>query len=145
VPHSRIEPRIRAYARYNRMASTAGEKAMWKYLQSFRPLGARFRRQAPIGNYIADFAWLSARIVIEIDGVSHESEEARLRDEGKENFLRREGFAVFRVGNDAVVANSPSAFSSIEAAILRCLDTPPLTPPHKGEGNRPTLQPRGLR
>ena len=39
VPHSRIEPRLRGYARNNRMASTNGEKEMWRYLQSFRPLG----------------------------------------------------------------------------------------------------------
>ena len=135
MPQTRIDPRIRAHARYNRMASTNGEKLMWDYLRSFRAAGARFRRQAPIGNYIADFAWLSARIVIEIDGASHETETARQRDARKDEFLRREGFTIIRVGNDDVVANSPSAFAEIEAAIARCIDTPPLTPPHEGEGN----------
>jgi len=139
MTHSRIDPRLRAYARHNRMASTLGEKTMWKYLQSFRPHGARFRRQALIGNYIADFAWLSARLVIEIDGISHGSEGAQARDERKDDFLRREGFTVMRVGNDDVVANAPAAFATIEAAILRCIDTPPLTPPHKGEGNPSTV------
>jgi very-short-patch-repair endonuclease len=117
------------------MVSTAGEKEMWKCLRSFRSHGARFRRQTPIGNYIADFAWLSARIVIEVDGVSHEAEEQVERDRRKDAFLRREGFEVFRVNDDEVIANSPRAFAAIDAAIRRKLDAPPLAPPHKGEGN----------
>jgi very-short-patch-repair endonuclease len=63
---------------------------MWKYLQLFRPYGARFRRQTPIGRYIADFAWLSARIVVEVDGVSHKTEEQLERDHRKDAFLRCE-------------------------------------------------------
>jgi very-short-patch-repair endonuclease len=134
VPHSRIEPRIRDYARQNRLAPTLGEKAMWKYLQSFRAQGARFRRQAAIGPYIADFAWLSARIVIEVDGATHEQPETIERDRRKEAFLRRQGFQVFRVDDNEVIANSMQAFADIEAAVRGSFSTPPPTPPHKGEG-----------
>ena len=108
---------------------------MWKYLQSYRPFGARFRRQTPIGNYIADFAWLSARIVVEVDGISHEMEEQLERDRRKDAFLRREGFEVFRVNDNEVIANLPSAFSAIEQALRSRLGAPPLAPPHKGEGD----------
>jgi len=135
VPHTRIDPRLRGYARNNRMASTAGEKEMWKYLQSFRPYGARFRRQTPIGSYVADFAWLSARIVIEVDGISHEGEDQKERDKRKDAFLQREGFEVFRVNDNEVIANSPTAFAAIDAAVRGRLDAPPLAPPHKGEGD----------
>ena len=134
MPHSRIDPRIRNYAKQNRMVPTLGEKEMWKYLQSFRPYGARFRRQAAIGSYIADFAWLSARIVIEVDGVTHESEEGLARDRRKDAFLRSQGFKVFRVTDNQVIANSMGAFSGIEEAIRCELKTPPPSPPHKGEG-----------
>jgi very-short-patch-repair endonuclease len=135
MPHSRISSRLRDYARLNRLISTAGEKEMWRYLQSFRPAGARFRRQAPIGNYIADFAWSSARIVVEVDGASHESAEQRERDQRKDAFLRREGFRVFRISGNDVAWNSPQAFAELESAIDAQLSTPPLTPPHKGEGD----------
>jgi very-short-patch-repair endonuclease len=126
---------LRDRARLNRLFSTAGEKEMWQYLRSLRPYGARFRRQAPIGKYIADFAWLSARIVIEIDGATHEQAQARERDGRKDSFLKSQGFEVFRFSGNDVAANSVKAFAKLEAAIRACLDTPPLAPPHKGEGN----------
>jgi very-short-patch-repair endonuclease len=107
---------------------------MWTYLHSFRPHGARFRRQAPIGNYIVDFAWLSARIVVEVDGATHEQAEVAARDERKDAFLRGEGFKVFRVNDNEIIANLAGAFSQIDAAIRGRLPSPPPTPPHKGEG-----------
>jgi very-short-patch-repair endonuclease len=109
---------------------------MWKYLQSYRPHGARFRRQAAIGPYIADFAWLSARIVVEVDGFTHDHEENRERDRRKDAYLQREGFVVVRVSDNEVIANSPNAFCEIEAVIRKELKTPPPAPPHKGEGSR---------
>ena len=123
------------YARHNRLFSTTGEKEMWKYLRSFRPHGARFRRQAPIGPYIADFAWLSARIVIEVDGAAHVLEEQRARDAKKDAFLKSQGFVVFRLSGNDVAANSLEAFAALEEAICRSLKPPPLTPPHRGEGD----------
>jgi very-short-patch-repair endonuclease len=136
MPHTRIESHIRDYARQNRSTPTLGEKEMWKYLRSFRPYGARFRRQAPIGHVIADFAWLSARIVIEVDGATHEAVEAIARDRRKDAFLRSQGFHVYRVNDNDVIANNPAAFAQIDAAIRGKLKTPPPTPPHKGEGSR---------
>ena len=137
MPHSKIEPRIRAYARQNRLAATAGEKEMWNYLRSFRPYGARFRRQAPIGNYIADFAWLSARIVVEVDGATHAGVDALARDRRKDAFLESQGFRVFRISGNDLVANSPRGFCELDSAIRARLDAPPPTPPHKGEGSSP--------
>ncbi len=134
MAHTRIAPSIRDYARQNRLSPTSGEEEMWKYLRSFRPYGARFRRQAPIGNYIADFAWLSARIVIEVDGATHEQPETLERDRRKQAFLQSQGFQVFRVNDNEVIANSAKAFGEIDAAIRGSLSTPPPTPPHKGEG-----------
>jgi very-short-patch-repair endonuclease len=107
---------------------------MWKYLQSFRPYGARFRRQTPIGSYIADFAWLSARIVVEVDGISHDATEQRERDRRKDAFLQREGFQVFRVSDNKVIANLPQVFAEIETAIRGCLGAPPQPLPTRGRG-----------
>ena len=134
MPHSRIETRIRDYARQNRVAATAGEREMWKYLQSFRRYGARFRRQAPIGSYIADFAWLSARIVVEIDGATHDQPENVERDRRKDKFLKSQGFKVFRLTDNDVIANSIGAFSELDAAIRGSLNTPPQPLPTRGRG-----------
>jgi very-short-patch-repair endonuclease len=107
---------------------------MWEYLRSFRALGARFRRQTPIGPYIADFAWLSARIVVEVDGATHELKRNLERDARKDAFLRREGFRVFRVNDNQVIANSADAFREIDATIRGSLGTPPQPLPTRGRG-----------
>jgi very-short-patch-repair endonuclease len=52
---------------------TKAEKAMWGILKDFNAQGASFRRETPIGAFIADFAWLSRRFVIEVDDDSHET------------------------------------------------------------------------
>ena len=99
------------------MASTVGEKEMWKYLSHSDPTEPSSARETPIGNYIADFAWLSARIVVEVDGVSHNKSGQVDRDRRTDTFLRGQGFQVFRVNDDEVIANSPSVFVAIDAAI----------------------------
>jgi very-short-patch-repair endonuclease len=107
---------------------------MWKYLRSFRPLGARFRRQAPIGNYIADFAWLSARLVVEVDGITHDAQKRQTFDQRKDAFLESQGFKVFRVSDNEVIANSAEAFAELDAAIRGSLGTPPPPLPTGGRG-----------
>jgi len=121
MPRSVIEPQVRQRARELRKAPTRGERAMREYLQSFRPYGARFRREAPIGPYVVDFAWLSARIIIEVDGASHDLPGRAEVDAKRDMFLRSRGFRVIRVRDVDVIANRPAAFEAIEAAIRPCL------------------------
>jgi very-short-patch-repair endonuclease len=141
MPHTRIEPRVRRRARRLRKSQTLGEKTMHEYLRSFRPMGAHFRREVPIGPYVVDFAWLSARVAIEVDGASHELPGRPEHDVERDAFLRSQGFHVVRVCDADVIANSAQAFSEIETAIRSHLATPPPAasrrpPPHKGEGER---------
>jgi very-short-patch-repair endonuclease len=114
---------------------------MHEYLRSFRPFGAHFRREVPIGPYVVDFAWLSARIAIEVDGASHDTADRRAQDGARDVFLRSQGFTLVRVADAEVIANSPHVFSRIEEVVLPKLGTPPPAasrqpPPHKGEGGR---------
>jgi very-short-patch-repair endonuclease len=134
MPHSNIEPRLRRFARANRAAPTQAEKLAWAYLKSFRELGAKFRREAPIGKFIEGFAWLSRGLVVEVDGASHELPGRAEKDRVREAFLCAEGFEVVRIRDAEVIANDGQAFARIESAVLRRLKTPPLTPPHRGEG-----------
>ena len=69
---------IRDRARALRTAPTEVEKRLWQRLRNRQLNGAKFRRQHPIGTYIADFFCLDARIVIELDGSQH-ADEARQR------------------------------------------------------------------
>lgn len=105
MPHSNIAPLTRTRARTLRREMTRAETVMWDILRDFRPRGARFRRETPIGPYIADFAWLSARIVVEVDGDSHETANGRSSDRQRDAFMTREGFRVLRFDNAQVTKN----------------------------------------
>lgn len=70
---SRQHPPHIERAKWLRRNTTAAEKLLWSALKGKQLKGLKFRRQHPIGNYFADFACLSARLIIELDGVQHES------------------------------------------------------------------------
>ena len=134
MPRSVIEPRVRDRARELRRKKTLGEKAMQKYLRAFRPYGARFRREAPIGPYVVDFAWLSAKLVIEVDGATHDLAGAVEHDAAKDSFLKSRGFTVIRVRDGDAIANLPSAYASIEEALRPHLRHPSPNPSPQGGG-----------
>jgi very-short-patch-repair endonuclease len=136
MPRSVIEPRVRDRARELRRKKTLGERAMQEYLRAFRPNGARFRRETPIGPYVVDFAWLSARIVIEVDGATHDQAGSAEHDAAKDHFLKSRGFKVIRVRDGDVIANLPSAYASIEEAIQLHLSHPSPNPSPQGGAER---------
>ncbi len=71
MPHSAIARRTRGQAQTMRRSPTDAERKLWRLLRSMKPLGIHFRRQAPIGVYIADFAWYAGKLVVELDGSQH--------------------------------------------------------------------------
>ncbi|MYZ49808.1 DUF559 domain-containing protein [Rhizobiales bacterium L72] len=117
MPRRDIDAKVRHRARTLRKSSTLGERVMRDHLRALRPFGAHFRREAPIGPYVVDFAWLSARIVIEIDGASHDLPGRAEQDAVRDRFLRAEGFRVVRVRDADVLAGSAEAFARIEDAL----------------------------
>ncbi len=125
LPHSNIDPKTRTRAKKLRTELTKAEARMWNMLRDFRARGARFRRETPIGPYIADFAWLSARIVIEVDGDSHETSEGRKHDNQRDRFLQAQGFTVLRFDNAQVIDGPDYVFLTIEQAISKFLEREP--------------------
>lgn len=99
MPHSNIAPKTRSRAKKLRTELTKAEARMWSLLRDFRPRGARFRRETPIGPYIADFAWLSKKIIVEVDGDSHETDHGRAHDQKRDAWLRDQGYTVLRFDN----------------------------------------------
>jgi very-short-patch-repair endonuclease len=88
---------------------------MWRLLRSLKPLGMHFRRQAPIGVYIADFAWHEGKLVIELDGSQH-AEVRRTYDEGRTAWLASQGYRVLRFWNNDVLKAPRSVGEAILAA-----------------------------
>ena len=104
-----------ARARRLRRAATPAERELWNVLR--RPPYARhkFRRQHPIGNYVADFASVSAKLVVEIDGGQHAFTSAW--DEARTLALSRHGFRVVRFWNNQVLEQLEGVVAVLEAEL----------------------------
>jgi len=92
-------------ARGLRRASTEASEALWQKLRTLQCGGAKFRRQAPIGLYIVDFASFEHRLVVEIDGGQHNMPQGRQHDLKRTAWLKSQGFRVLRFWNDQVLTN----------------------------------------
>src|SRR5947207_4152034 len=95
----------RATARRLRANATNSESIVWKHLRTLETDGTHFRRQVPIGPYVADFACLAARLIIEIDGSHHAEEPNKTRDEERTRLLEAEGYRLLRFWNNDIRQN----------------------------------------
>ena len=93
---------LRTHAREMRKAPTETEKILWHILRGRRFSGYKFRRQAPIGNYIADFVCYSERLIVEADGSQHAESP---RDAARDAWFASEGFRVRRFWNAEILQN----------------------------------------
>ena len=82
---------------------TPWERKLWYEFLRYYPV--RFQRQKAIGNYIADFYCAKARLVVELDGGGHYTEEARQYDVERTAFLEAYGLTVIRIPNHEVISN----------------------------------------
>src|SRR3546814_15127983 len=83
-------------ARIRRGDMSLPEVMLWQILRT-RPAGLKFRRQHPVGPYIADFYCASKKTVIEIDGIAHDMGDSQLRDERRDTILRARGLMIIRI------------------------------------------------
>ena len=81
---------------------TWSEKLLWLQLSKRQLLGAKFRRQFGVGNYILDFYCPELKIGIELDGVTHESEQGKAHDQSKDQYLGRYGIKTLRFKDEDV-------------------------------------------
>jgi very-short-patch-repair endonuclease len=117
-------------ARKLRREMTEAEIRLWQMLRLRQTEGYRFRRQVPIGRFIADFVCHAARLIVEIDGGKHDL----LSDEemSRAQFLEGQGYRVLRFWNNEVLDNPEGVRSLIAETFTR--SPPPKPSPIKGEG-----------
>ena len=106
-----VAPKTLARARVLRRRLTDAETILWWRLKSVR--GLHFRKQHPVGPFIADFACAAARLIVEVDGATHGSDEERRYDERRDAWLARHGWRVLRIGNADVYQDSASTAEMI--------------------------------
>ena len=121
----------RETARRLRANSTAAEVLLWRKLRALETKGTHFRRQVPIGPYVADFACLASRLVIEIDGSQHGEEPNKWRDGKRTRWLMSEGYRVLRFWNNDITQNSAGVLEVIYAALYGSRDTEPKVIKHR--------------
>jgi very-short-patch-repair endonuclease len=113
----RINPVTRSRAQELRDSMTPMERLLWARLRHRRMEGIRFRRQHPVGPYIADFYCASTQLVIEIDGDSHARQEEN--DQRRTQWLNKNGYRVIRFTNDDVVNNIDGVMEVIRTECLQ--------------------------
>jgi very-short-patch-repair endonuclease len=137
--HTRVTHEMRQKARALRRHATKAEELLWSELRTFKSDGLKFRRQSPIGPYIVDFACLAAKVVVEIDGDTHETDRGLRHDANRDAYLRSLGFIVVRVDQPDVIESAWHVAQFVKSKVERVMTDPtrPLRghPPLKGEGS----------
>jgi very-short-patch-repair endonuclease len=111
--HHIQSPDSTARARQLRRDSTVPERILWGALRAGGLARLKFRRQHPIGPFVVDYYCHESRLVVELDGMSHDgraSEDAR-----RTEYLQQQGLRVFRVTNDDVLADCEAVARGIAA------------------------------
>jgi very-short-patch-repair endonuclease len=117
-------------ARLLRANPTEAERKLWHCLRNKGLMGLRFRRQQPIGPYVADFYCSIARLIIEVDGGHHADPGTAIRDRERTKWLQRRGYAVLRFWNSDL-SDSDYVVSAIVHATSRAQE---VTPPRNAFG-----------
>ena len=119
-------------ARRPRAETTQAEKLLWAKLRSRQLNNVKFRRQHPLGPYVADFASTEAMLVIELDGGQHA--ETREQDEARSSHMKTLGYEVLRFWNHEVLTN----LQGVPETVFAHLELPPPSPDRVGRPPRST-------
>ena len=136
MPHNEVRKIQRARAKQLRRSMTRAETLFWRHLKAHRLAALGFRRQSPMGNYIADFVAHSRKLIVEVDGESHDFEERIRHDGRRDEWFASRGYRVLRFTNDDVMKNLEGVVLAIDLAAAQ-VAPPSLTLPRKGGGNMP--------
>jgi len=98
-------------ARHLRKNMTDAEQSIWRALRLRQILGVKFRRQHPIGVYIADFVCIERKLIVEVDGGQHA--EQIVEDKARTAWLEAQGYRVMRFWNNEVLQNIEGVLEAI--------------------------------
>ncbi len=105
------------FARTQRQQSNEFAETVWQWVRNRRILGMKFRREYPIPPFTVDFCCVELKLVLEVDGKSHFTDDGRKLDADRDRFLADLGYLVFRIPGYQVVNESQQAYESIEATV----------------------------
>ena len=106
------------FARLRRQMADDCERLMWQLLRNRQRCNQKFRREHPLGIYIAEFYCAAAKLVIEIDGASHLTEGARQYDANRDQWMQEQGTRVLRFTCDQVEHETQTVMDQIDEALM---------------------------
>ena len=115
MSESRGMKNIRVKARQLRRDQTDAEQTLWARLRDRQLCGAKFRRQHPVGPFVADFCCPQRKLVVELDGGQHAEEVAA--DHKRSRFLEEQGYRVLRFWNHDVLKDTVAVLERIAEAL----------------------------
>jgi len=110
--------KLNILARQLRKNQTPQEQKLWNLLRNNRFHNLKFRRQYPVGKYIADFVCKEKKIIIEIDGGQHNMENNISNDNTRTEFLETKGYKVIRFWNNEIDTNIEGVWVKLEKVIF---------------------------
>jgi very-short-patch-repair endonuclease len=129
-PKWHVSEKQRSRAKALRRDMTDAERIIRYNVRAHRFQSASFRRQTPIGPYVADFVCHAAKLIIEVDGGQHFEPGNIVRDARRDAYLTAQGYRVLRFNNLDVMKNKAGVLDTIAAA-LGSSEAPSLTLPRK--------------
>ena len=100
-----------------RRNETFTEKKLWEILKNRGYENLKFRRQFPIHPYIADFYCHDLRLVIELDGITHETAEKKAYDARRNAMMKKAGFRIIRISDTDFIEKPSLLFDAIDEII----------------------------
>ena len=120
-------------ARKLRSTMSLPEVLLWNRLRG-NPMGVKFRKQHPLGDYVIDFFCASRRIAVEIDGIAHDRGDRPMRDSSRDAWLRRQGVEVLRIPAAEVLRDVAAVADAVVARIRPHRQPLARLPPPPGGG-----------
>lgn len=128
--HLAYNKKLKELARKLRKDSTPAEIRLWsELLRAGKMKGYTFLRQRPVLNYIADFMCKELKLIIEVDGYSHNFERQWYKDKSRQRELEEHGFTVLRFWDEEIFKD----LENVSQIIEQWIESHPPAPPSKGD------------
>jgi very-short-patch-repair endonuclease len=101
-----------------REQQTEAEVALWQLLRNRKLIGSKFRRQTPIGRYVADFYCHERKLIVELDGGIHSDPGQQVHDQNRDAFLLSLGLRVLRIPNEELLHTPEKVLDKVRKALI---------------------------
>ena len=105
------------FARHQRATANEFAQAVWQMLRNRYCRDQKFRREYPVPSYTVDFCCIALKLIIEVDGEHHQTDEGRRHDQRRDRYLAEQGYQVVRIPGYEDLQNAAAVRRRIEQAI----------------------------